>query len=390
MAELGTGVEVGDGEVSDVESQDLEAMIDQESAALASEDKGKGDDAAKTGKESAKPIGTGNQPPNGQQPTAATEEDKALLRELGFNEDEAKELTPKELERLKRVHGSFSDKIRAEKGRSEFFGKANKELSEKYKAQQKTLGEVMEQQTPADRAKGIVKSVDRSKLSQGVQKLLDDPEMLEFMGLFIPGAKEALKAPDATAEGGDDLPPEVKASVAPVHPDYLRVYQSTEFAAWANAQPRDVLMERLKTAEGHNEVLAEFKKDFKKAVETSDQMIMGEIAKAHPTFKEKFVSPGFREWIKKQSRNEQAKLRDTDPKGFIEVLNNFSTFEAAEAVKQRKQQEHTETNDALRTHGSPAGGIGESEDFTPDQILNDNNVFQAMKTRIRKNRVRGG
>jgi len=398
MAELGTDKGTGEVEVDEAESQDLEAMIDQESAALASKGKGEktGDKAAAAGTDGAKSDGTGKEPPKGKQPTEPTEEDKALLTELGFSEDEAKEVTPKELERLKRVHGSYSGKVKAAEGRAEFFGRANKDLSEKYKNQQKSLNEIMSQQTPADRAKGIIKSIDRSKLSPGVQKLLDDPEMLEFMGLFIPEAKEALGAPEAKPDAqaeGDDLAPEIKGAVLAAHPDYQTVYRSSEFEAWAQALSVDqkrAFAEKLKTAEGHNEVLTAFKQDFKKAVEASDKMIADEITKVHKDWKVKFASPGFKAWIGKQSRAEQAKLRDTDPKGFIEVLNNFAAFEAAEAVKQRQRKEHDSQNDALRTHGSPAGGAGETEDFTPTQILNDDTAFQALKARIRKNRVRGG
>ena len=205
----------------------------------------------------------------------------------------------------------------------------------------------MAQQTPADRAKGIIKTIDRSKLSPGVQKLLDDPEMLEFMGLFLPGAKDEPDEanPADRAEGRGTGAPQVTQE------------QATEAI-----------------------------------MKTIDSVRQSPIIKSsHPDISEVYSSPEFQKWTEELSQLEVMKIFSPDPRAHKELLDRYKAQKAVADESRRQQEEAGRKNDALRTHGAPAGGgASEAEDFTPTQILTDDKAFQSLKNRIRKNRVRTG
>ncbi len=386
MAEQGTAVDAGAAQSGNsgteiISQAQADAVYEAELAKdtpAPDGDKGGSGDGSDTGNEAEKdtPRVDDADAKAKAEAAKAEAEEQEFVKSLGL--DPAK--TPKEvIPHLRKMHGEIG-RLNNEVNRR---GSQNKQVSDQYQAVKRELDTFKNQVngTPEARLASLKErlgKLDISKLPAGTQKLLNDDEYLMTMATMqtileggTPKQDAAASAPGNDTE--NDLPTEIREQVVKDHPDYLNVYQSQEFAVWMNAQPKEAkeaLQEKLKTADGHKEVLAAFKADFKKAVETADKIISDEIVKVHPNFKEKFGDKRFKEWIVKQSRSEQAKLRDTDPRGFIEVLNNFDAYLAAQQSLEQRETERKKKNGALSGLGEVGGGGGITDDLTDEDILN--------------------
>lgn len=379
------GIEAEVQEKDEVGDDDLEAMIDQELAAAPTKD------------EEKKGGGTGDKEPPQAEDGKLTDEDRTFLAELGLD---GEEITAKELTRLKKVHGVYTGKLKTAEDKATWFGNTNKDLSRQIKTLRGDNSKLsLNQPITSEDIKAFrekYKTVIAS-LPEGTRKLWEDDDYVadKIATQRLMAAQPATAAGTEGEEGAAvEFTEEGKAALEKAHPDYERVYQSHEFGIWVKALPaelRNTYRDKMKTSEGNIEVLSAFKEDYKKAAEAVDKLIIDEIAKVHPNFKEKFNSPAFSVWIKGQSRNERAKLQDTDPKGYIEVLNNFSIYEAAEGMKGMQRQRAKQNNDALRGHGGGAGGGAQEaeEGPSPEDILKGGKAFDDMTERIRKRRTGG-
>ena len=386
MAELGTaGKDAVPGGTSGTEvisAKEADAVYEAELAkddGPAPEDKGGEGNGSESGNEGGSATPLDDEAARAKvEADKAEAEEKDLLANLGFDPGVT---VPKELiPHLRKVHEKTQGEIGRLSNEVNRRGSQNKQVSDQYQAVKKELDTFKAQvnSTPEARVAALKErlgKIDISKLPAGTQKLLGDDEYLMTLAALdvFPGAAAPVGKPEGKADsdaGIDDLPPELKEPVAKAHPEYLKIYQSNEFAAWVNAQPMEQLDEKLKTAEGHIEVLSAFKEDFKKATEAADEQLAGEIAKSHSDFKEVFGKPEFRGWIVKQSRSEQMKLRDTDPKGFIEVLNNFKSYQLAEkSLSERESARKKKLGDSAGLEAVGGGG-GKYDDLSPEDILN--------------------
>lgn len=340
MAEQDTDVVEQDVDISGG-NDDLEAMIDAELDRPSSDEKKEATkDAEKKEVKDGSGTGDDKKPPETKPATETSNEEKAFLRDAGFSDEEIKEVTPKELERLKKAHGFYSGVIKKHQDRAEFFGKSNKDLSERYQAQQKTLKEVMAQQSPADRMKGRIGKIDMSKLSDGAKKLVEDPEFLEAMSLFF-------DAPHAEASPASSESPKT---------------QQTEDEAKAA------------TAENI------------KFVESSDL-----IKSKHPDIAAVYTSPEFLRWTETLSDYELMKVFSRDPRAHDEILTRYKAEQASAEVSRQQKAEQEKKNAALRAHGASAGaGAREvDDDLSPSDIMSGGKAFDAMTERIRKRRTGG-
>jgi hypothetical protein len=350
MAEMGTDLEeVRDDVVSD---GDMEAMIDAELRKPDEKGQEKGKEAAtNAGADTTKAdAGTVEQTPEqlAQATAEAADADKAFLRDIGL---EGEEVTPKELERLKKVNGFYTGRIKTAEDKASWFGQTNKQLSEQVKKLKFDHGK-MEQSRPIT-TEDITAFREKNKailntLPEGAKQLWADDDYvadkiatMRFMGA---GGQPEQAAEDAAEAGGS----------AP---------------AVTEEQAKEQIAQNI------------------------SRVASSEIIKAsYPNIGAIYGSQDFQQYASTLSDFEVMKIFSADPRAHKEVLDGYTRTRAAAEVSRQQADKSKRNNDALRTHGAPAGGgaPADDDDYSPSQILNDPRAFQNMKERIRKNRVRGG
>lgn len=344
MAEMGTDLESPDDVISD---GDMEAMIDAELQKPDEKEKGKeaatDEDADTKGTE----AGTVEQTPEQlAQATATADADKAFLRDIGL---EGEDIQPKELERLKKVNGFYSGRIKTAEDKANWFGQTNKQLSDQVKKLRVDHGKMsLERPITTDEIKAF-RDKNKSTLAslpEGAKRLWDDDDYVADK-IATMRFMDAEKQGEHAAEAGTD------AGKKPVTEE-----QATQQIAHTIGR-----------------------------VAASDV-----IKTSHPDIGDIYSSQDFQKWAGTLSDFEVMKLFSSDPRAHKEVLDRYKAERSAAEVSRQQADKSKRNNDALRTHGAPAGGGApdDEDDYSPSQILNDPKAFQSMKDRIRKNRVRGG
>jgi hypothetical protein len=345
MDEKDTDLESTDDVVSD---GDMEAMIDAELRKPDEKEKGK-EAADKAGADTTEQAdGTGKTPPDDKQvqATAAAEADKAFLRDIGLD---GEEVTPKELERLKKVNGFYSEKVKTAEGKANWFGQTNKQLSEEVKKLRVDHGKMsLNQPITIDEIK-LFREKNKSilaSLPEGAKRLWDDDDYVADKIATMRFMSAGSQSEQEQGNGG-------QGASAPVTEDQARAQVAQTIAGVASS----------------------------------------EIIKAsHPDIGAIYSSQDFQKWAATLSDFEVMKIFSGDPRAHKEVLDRYKAERSAAEVSRQQADKSKKNNDALRTHGAPAGGGApdDEDDYSPSQILNDPKAFQNMKLRIRQNRVRGG
>jgi hypothetical protein len=333
------------------------------------DDKGKPEDKGKTDgtgekppeapkadgkpKEDAAAAGGPGEPAKPEELTAA---DKQFLKSIGIADPD---VTPKELVRLRRVHGEFDKQLRHEQGKAQFFGSEAKKVSEKYQSIKKAYKEIVGQQSPADRIRGVIAKIDMTKLSKETQDLLQDPAYIESSAILLQalGIKGAEAVPGLDDDDAPAAAPDGKAAPA---------------GAAAPAQPP---MTEAQAEERLKENINRVKEALKDR---------------HPDIEDVYQDPAFREWAGKISNYEFAKLLSDDPEAHAEVLERWKTVRSARQAEIDEKKKNADASDGLRTHQSPAGPGGKKPAETNPNAIPSDEEYEDMTKSIAKHRVSSG
>ena len=359
MAEQGTEkqqeAQEGPGEFNEQEyEREYELAMNEDDS-----DKGSSKDAgaAETDKKPAEQDGTGKQPPAEKPATGATDttaaEDQQFLTSLGFDEAEAKEITPKELARLKKVHAPLMKEIQAQRGRADWFAKTNQNLSAENK---KLKGS----QAALERSKPITTEEVKAfrekhkdliaALPAGAQQLWQDDDFVMTQMAMQRAMQPAVPEEDRTAGAAEETP--------------LTEEQQAQFEDWKKDQASKLSA----------------------AIE----------AAGHKDYKEVFASKDFAEWLGKMPLEYKALLlnpfndrNELDPSRTLKVLQDYRLHRTSIEAQRQVKAEADEKANALRTHGGgtrvPDAGDDDKDpmDMTPAE-------FAAYEAKIRRSMVRVG
>lgn len=298
--------------------------------------------------------------------TELSQADREFVRGRGLDD---KDITPREVANLRKATARLEQQIREATNKVEFFGNSNKDLSGKYQKLKSLYKEIAGQQTPQDQVRGIISKIDKSKLSPAAQELLEDPAYLEVNTAIlsallpkqtVPGLEDDEEETAAGGEGAAAAAGDTGAKGAPS--------AGQEQPHITEEQARQIISDTVS----------------KVTVALKDK---------HPDLPEIYGSDDFRKWTETQSRYEVMKLFTSDPQAHDEVITRYKADRAV-----RQQEEETTKNsekgkNALRTHqsqSSPGGKTQVSAEPTPEQILKDDKVFDAMTTKINQSRVKTG
>jgi len=233
---------------------------------------------------------------------AYTDEDKALLTAYDFTEADA---NPKLVAALKKAE---RDKHR-ERNRAEFFGKSNKEMSNKLKAFARS--EATSIDAVKERIKARLAKIPKDKLSEHTRNLLDDPAYLE--------AQAAIEVARMTEEA-----PDVDAAPAP------------------DKVNREELQ---KQAAG----------------------VFSEVVKVHPDYEAIYRDPKLYAWLKKQDRAVQSKYFENSSSAHVDLINRYKVYQKAEVAAAALAADQNKGADAFAGHGATGSARrGPEKELSPE------------------------
>jgi len=237
---------------------------------------------------------------------AISDDDKAILAAYDFKEED---FNPKLVTALRRAEKEKQQ----ERSRADFFGKSNKDLSDKLKAF--TRSEASNMDIVKDRIKTRLSKIPKDKLSEHARNLLDDPVYLE--------AQAAMEVVRMT----EDAPAET---------------------AQESDQPKDA---------ANNEQLAQAAKS-----------MFEEVKKSHPDITDIYSKNEFYLWLKSQDRAVQAKYFEYSAPAHVDLANRYKVYRKAEQAAAEIATSKNEGTDAFSGHGATGTGrrVVEKE-LTPEQ-----------------------
>lgn len=301
----------------------------------------------------------------GSATTGLTDEDKVFLKTIGL--EGYSPSSAAELANLKKAYGVADAKYQDAERRATFYGTSNAQISGNYKKLKAAYREVMKQQSPSDRAKGIISKIDKTKLSAEARELLEDPAYLEvnsaIMAAILPQEQQALSG--INLDGDDDV--EAAAAAGSGH------------TAAGGGQP----------------AMPTNPEEAKERVKQNIRTVAEKLKDSHPDMLEIYQRPDFREFFNNLSTIEAMKAFSDDPKAHDELLTRYKTVHAERLAAEAASKASTTKKDDLRTHQAPAKpgpAVAQKGDEgpSPDEIMNDDKAFDAITEKVAKARVRTG